>query len=203
MPFNAKTFIPGAASFFGGLFGDSGGGYDSAMDEYSRWNKMATSQQQPFYNAGSGAIGNYQSWLDSQKNPTEFVNQTMQNYNASPYSQYLQQQNIRTGQNAGSASGLSGSTALMQQLQQNANNISSQDMNQWLQNVLGINTQYGQGQQNLMNMGQNSANSLSNLYNTMGTNMGEAAYGKQAGQNQDFWNMIGGAGQMFGGLLGL
>ena len=99
---------------------------------------------------------------------------------------------MRAGQNAASASGLSGSTPLFQQLQQNSGNIASQDMNKWLQNVLGINTQYGQGQQSLIQGGQNSANSLSNLYNQLGQQLGQTAYGGEAGRNQDRSNMFGG-----------
>ena len=90
---------------------------------------------------------------------------------------------------------------MMQQMQQNASNIASQDMNQWLQNVLGINTQYGQGQNNLMQGGQNAANSLANLYNQMGQNMGSAAYGKESGNQNDFWNMLGGGLQTLGSFL--
>jgi phage tail tape-measure protein len=89
-----------------------------------------------------------------------------------------------------------GSTPLMEQMQQNSANIASGDMNNWLQHVLGINTQYGQGQQNLMNMGANSANALTNMYGDMGRQMGEAAYGKAAGNQQDMWNKIGGAAQL-------
>jgi len=103
---------------------------------------------------------------------------------------------MRAAQNMGSATGLTGSTPLMQQAQQNAQNISSQDMNQWLQNVLGINTQYGAGQQNLMTGGQNAANALTNMWGNMGNQMGQAAYGKKAGEDQDFWNMIGGGLQL-------
>ncbi len=73
-------------------------------------------------------------------------------------------------------------------------------MNDWLSNVLGINTQYGQGQQNLMTGGQNSANALTGMYNQMGDRMGNAAYGKQAGKGQDFWHTIGGGLGMLGGL---
>ena len=125
----------------------------------------------------------------------------MGQYQESPYAQYLQKQSMRAGTNAASASGLTGSTPFAQQLQQNAGNIANQDQNQWLQNVLGINTQYGQGQNNLINSGQNSANTLSSLYNQMGQNMGEAAYGKQAGKQQDFWNTIAGGLGLFGSFF--
>lgn len=186
----------GLGGMLGGLFGDSGAPYDKAMDQYQQWNKKAEDAQNPFYNAGKNAIPDYQKWLQGQSDPSGFINNLMGQYKASPYSQYLQQQSQRAGQNAASASGLMGSTPMMEQMQQNSANIASGDMNQWLQNVLGINTQYGQGQQNMMNMGQNSANALTNMYGNMGRQMGDAAYGKEAGGQQDMWNTIGGAANL-------
>lgn len=182
----------GAGGLLGGLFGDSGAPYGQAMDQYQQWANKAQKAQNPFYNAGAGAIPAYQNWLQGQSDPSGFINNLMGQYNASPYSQYLQQQAMRGGQNAASASGLMGSTPMIQQMQQNSAGIASGDMNQWLQNVLGINTQYGQGQQNLMQGGQNAANVLTNMYGQMGQQMGEAAYGQEAGGQQDMWNMLGG-----------
>lgn len=183
----------------GGMFGNSSRPYDKGMQEYQKWINQAQGAQQPYQNAGIGAIGDYQKWLQGQQDPTKFINNAMSGYQESPWAKYQQQQSMNAGQNAASAAGLSGSTPLMQQLQQNAGNIASQDQNQWLQNVLGINTQYGQGQQNLMQGGQNAANQLSNLYGQAGQNMGQAAYGKRDAKNNDFWSMISG----FGGLFGL
>lgn len=192
-PGQQATAASGIGGLLGGIFGDSGAPYDAAMDQYQKWATKGEAAQNPFYSAGTGAIGNYQDWLKNMSNPTEFINNIMSNYKQSPYSRFLQQQNLRAGMNFGSASGLTGSTPLLEQMQANANNYASQDQNQWLQNVLGINTQYGQGQQNLMGVGQNAANSLTNLYGNLGQQMGEAAYGKEAGGNQDIWNMLGGA----------
>lgn len=186
----------GIGGFLGGLFGDSGAPYDEAMKQYQKYGQMGADAQNPFLQAGQGAIPDYQNWLKKQQDPSGFINNMMGQYQESPYAKFLQQQSIRGGQNAASASGLMGSTPFAQQLQQNAGNIASGDMNQWLQNVLGINTQYGQGQQNLMTGGQNAANSLTNMYGNMGNQMGQAAYGKQAGKDQDFWNMIGGGAQI-------
>ena len=201
MAFDAGMFGSGLGGFLGGLFGDSGKPYDKAMEQYQQWANKAQGTQQPFLDAGTGAIGNYQDWLEKQKDPTKFINDTMGQYSESPYAQYMQKQSLRAGQNAASASGMSGSTPLMQQMQQNAGNIASQDQNQWLQNVLGINTQYGQGQNNLMTGGQNAANSLTNMYNNMGQQMGEAAYGKEAGKKNDFWNTVGGGLGMIGSFF--
>jgi len=201
MAFDPQQFLGGLGGLFGGMFGNSDKPYDKAMEQYQQWANKAQGTQQPYLDAGTGAIGDYQKWLQSQQDPSKFINDQMGNYQESPWAKNLQQQSMNAGQNAASASGLMGSTPLMQQLQNNAGTISSQDQNQWLQNVLGINTQYGQGQNNLMQGGQNSANSLTNMYNQMGQNMGQAAYGQQAGKNQDRNNMFGGLGSMIGSFF--
>ena len=200
-PMQSGQMMSGFGGLLGGLFGDSGSPYNDAMKQYQEWANKAQNVQNPFLQAGTGAIGNYQNWLQGMQDPSKFINGLMGQYQESPYAKYMQQQSIRSGQNAASASGMTGSTPFAQQLQQNASNISGQDMNQWLQNVLGINSQYGAGEAGLMNMGQNSANSLMDMYNHMGQQMGEGAYGKRAGQNQDFWNMIGGGAQLASAFL--
>ena len=181
-----------------GITGGSSKPYDKAMQEYQKWINQAQGTQQPYLDAGKGAIGNYQNWLQGQQDPSKFINNLMGGYQESPYAKYQQQQAMNAGTNFGSANGLSGSTPLLQQMQQNAGGIASQDQNQWLQNVLGINTQYGQGQNNLMQGGQNAANQLTNLYGQAGQNMGQAAYGRQDAKNNDFWSMFNGIGSMFG-----
>ncbi len=199
--FDQQMFGSGLGGILGGLFGNSSKPYDAEMDQYQKWMQQAQQAQQPYANAGQGAIGDYQNWLQSQKDPSKFINEQMGNYQESPWANYLQQQSMNAGQNAASASGLMGSTPLMQQLQQNAGNIASQDQNQWLQNVLGINTQYGQGQQNLMTGGQNSANRLTDMYNQMGQDMGQASFNKQASKQNNFWNTMGGVGSLIGSFL--
>ncbi len=195
-----SMFASGLGGLLGGLFGNSGSPYDKAMEQYQQWMNQAQSVQQPYLDVGKQGMGNYQDWLTGMKYPSQFINGLMENYQQSPYTSYLQQQAQNAGINAGSASGLTGSSALAQQMQQNAGNIAQQGMDSWLQNVLGINSQYGQGQQNLMGIGQNSANALTNMYNQMGQNMGQAAYGKEAGKQNDLWNTIGGGLGMLTGL---
>lgn len=182
----------GAAGLLGGLFGDSGAPYEAAQQQYNDYLNRAQGAQNPFLQAGYGAIPNFQAWLGSMQDPSGFINKLMGQYQESPWARYQQQQSIRAGTNAASASGLTGSTPFAQQLQQNAQNISSQDMQNWLQNVLGINTQYGQGNQYLMGQGANAANAMTNMFGQYGQLAGQTAYGQKAGENQDFWNMIGG-----------
>jgi hypothetical protein len=201
MAFDSSMFSSGIGSLFGGLFGHPGRAYDKEAEQYQKYANMGARQQQPYANAGNGALGNLQTWLEDQKDPMAFINQLMGGYSESPYAQYLQQQAQSAGENYGSANGLMGSTPLMQQMQQNAANISSQDQNKWLQNVLGINSQYGQGQQGLVNTGQTSANNLTNLYNNLGQNMGQVAYNKESSKQNNLWNTLGGIGSILGSFL--
>lgn len=188
----------GIGEFLGGLFGDSGAPYEAASKQLSQYGNEAASFQNPFMQMGTSAIGPYNAWLKSMSNPSGFINNLMNQYQQSPWARYAQQQNINAANNLGSATGLTGSTPLQLQAQQNAQNLSSQDMTNWLSNVLGINTEYGQGYGNLISGGQNAANALTNLFSMLGQGQAGLAYGQEAGENQDFGNMIGGALNLFG-----
>lgn len=193
---NIASAIPGIAQ---GLFGNSGAPYAEAGRAYQPFYQEAQKFQNPFYNAGVNNINRFQNWLEGMGNPSDFINRLMGNYQQSPYAKNLQQEAMRAGTNAASASGLIGSTPFAQQLQQNAANISSQDMNQWLQNVLGINTQYGAGLAGLLSGGQHAGDILSQLAEGGGRVAGGSAYGQEFGRQQDrrgLWDSIAG---LFGG----
>jgi len=179
-----------------GLFG-SDKPYNDAMEQYQNNMNQAQGVQQPWLQAGQGAIGDYQKWLRGQQNPSGFINNLMKDYQQSPYNQYLQQESQNAGINAASASGLTGSTPFMQQQQQNAGNIAQGGMNDWLKNVLGINTQYGEGQQNLMKGGQTSANALSGLFQNNGLNAAGSTFGAGQARDQDMSNLFGWIAKMF------
>jgi hypothetical protein len=182
----------GPKQFINGLFGRSGSPYQKGMNEYQNYFNQGMDTQKPFYEAGKSAIPQYQEWLNGQKDPSKFINNLMGGYQESPYAKFQQQQAMRAGQNSGSANGLLGSTPLMQQMQENASNISSGDMNNWMSQVLGINTQYGNGLNNQMQSGQHAADQMSNMYQNAGDWMGNAAYGREFGHQQDRSNIING-----------
>ncbi|SRR5579872_6904809 len=188
--------LPGFLQYF---FGNSGAPYREARNAFTPFFNEAKGYQQPFYNQGVNAMGGYNDWVNSMKNPSDFINNLMSKYQESPYAHNLQQQSIRAGQNIGSAEGTIGSTPMQMQLQQNASNIASGDMNQWLQQVLGINTNYGGGLKNQMDTGQHAADFLSQLLSQGADYMGSAAYGEEAGRQNDKNSLWAGIGKLFGG----
>ncbi len=182
------TAIGAGAGGLLGLFSGgnkSGDAYKHAWKKYEPFLNKATDAQNPFYNAGVDATGKYQDWLQGQKDPSGFINHLMSQYGESPWAKFQQQQGERTANNLGSATGLTGSTPLTQFAQQNAHDISGQDMNQWLQHVLGINTQYGNGEADLMHGGEHSADMLSQLYSNAGEYAAGTAYGEKSGKQSD------------------
>lgn len=178
--------------FLGGMFGNSGNPYQQAGNAYQQWAQKGINAQNPFYQGGLGGMGAYQAALGRMQDPNAFVKGIMANYQQSPWAKFETQQGLNAGSNAASASGTLGSTPFSQSQQQFAQGVSSQDMQNYLNSVLGANQSYLNGEGNLAGMGANAANQMSGMYGQMGTNMGQAAYGQQAGQNQDWNNMIGG-----------
>lgn len=182
-----------------GLFGNSGAPFKKAEKAYTPYYNEAKGYQNPFFNAGNEAIPQYQEWLSKMQDPSGFINNLMGQYQQSPGAKYSQQQAINAANNVGSASGLIGSTPLQLQAQQNAQNISSQDMNSWLQNVLGINSNYGEGLNNQVGWGRQSADILSQLAQGAGNFYGGSAYGQEYGKQKDQRSLWDGIAGLFGG----
>ena len=92
------------------------------------------------------------------------------------------------------AAGLIGSTPWQQSGEQFARDISSQDMNQFLQNVLGVNNRYGMGLNNLLSYGANAGNQMSNLFGRqadMGANLAYGSGAADENENSNLWSNIG------------
>ena len=195
-----KGSAQGLPDIFYGLFGNAGKPYEAAENVLNRNLPEAKGYQNPFYNMGVGAIPQFQDWLGRMKNPSDFINNLMGGYQESPFAKYQQNQAVRAATNAGSASGLTGSTPMAQFMQQNARDISSQDMNQWLQNVLGINTQYGAGLGAQVGGGQNAANQLTQLLSDFMTNKAGLRYGEEAAEQGQRGSLFSGLGKFFFGV---
>lgn len=175
-----NNFTGDIGNFFSSVFSHPDRPYQKASDTLTQYLPQAQSYLNPFVQAGQGAIPQFQQWLKSMQDPSEFINNLMGKYKESPFAKYQQQQGVRAAQNLGSASGLTGSTPLTQFAEQNAENISSQDMQNWLERVLGINSQYGGGEFGLMGQGEEAGNALTQLMQNFMNNQANLKYGSEA-----------------------
>lgn len=193
---NNNLIQSGLTGILGGIFGNSGNPASKYGDQIKKYFDQARNIQNPFYQMGTGAIPQYQDYLSKMSDPSQFINNITGQYKQSPYYDFLNQQGQRGITNEASASGLIGSTPYQQAgidfSQMNAN----KGLEEWLSHVLGINTEYGQGLNNELGIGQNSANSLTNLLSNQGKEMGSSAYNKAQGQGFDWANAIGGIGSI-------
>lgn len=187
--------LSGLSMLGSGLFGTTQP-YDAASQQLGAGWQQAQQYQQPFYQAGVNALPGMQSWLQGMQNPSGYINDLMGQYQQSPWAKFQTQQGTRAANNSASANGLIGSTPLAQANADYARQISSQDMQSWLGNVLGVNQLYGQGMFNLGNMGQNSANSLTNYLGDYSKAQAEMAAGKAQASNNDAWNIASGIGSL-------
>lgn len=187
----------GASMFAGGLYGSTQP-YDAALGSLNQSWQQAQGYHQPYWQAGVNALPGINNWLQGMQNPSGYVNDLMGQYQQSPWAKFQTQQGTRAANNAASANGLIGSTPLAQANADYARQISSQDMQSWLGNVLGINSQYGQGMFNLAGMGQNSANSLTNYLSEQAKAQAQMSAAQGQASNNDMWNMGAGLAQLAG-----
>lgn len=196
--FNWGGALGGLGGILGGILG--GDPYGDAGKEYEKWAQKGIGAEEPFRQAGIGAIGGYNDWLGGMKDPSGFIDKIMGQYQESPQARYLQEQAKRAGINAASASGLAGSTPFAQQQAQQAAGISQNDMNNWLGQVLGINSQYGAGLGNEMGLGAQVAGNEAGLYGKIAQGLGEAKYGQKAQEGENWGSILGGIGSIIGSL---
>lgn len=189
----------GLGDIFTNLFYNPSDPYRKAQRDYDFYMDKSANELNPFSEAGQKGLGGLEDWLSGMKDPQEFINKIMGGYQESPYAKYLQQQAQRAGINAGSATGMVGSTPWAQQMQENAAGISSKDMQDWLGRVLGLNTQYGAGQQHLADMGYNAARDKANIFGQRAGDEGRLEYQKELARQGRGGGILSGLGRFLFG----
>ena len=160
------------------------------------------------YGAETGKYGNPYEWMWKQAglDPQQFLTQLMSGYDESPMAKYNQEQAMKAATQGASASGMLGSGALLKGLQRNAYDISAQDQDRYLNNVLGVNRrqmEYGSNLQGERDNYRGSLAGLANLGPQMSMSMGQNEIGKGRAQGDadraraGGWQNLIGAGMSF------
>lgn len=148
------------------------------LNELKKYGLEGANFLNPYATAGEGQIGALQRAIASMINPGQYYNQIMSNYQESPAAKMQQEVGTNNALNAASASGMLGSSDLLNDINQQSQNISNQDMQQYFNNMMGINTQG-------LNMAQH---------------MYDAGYGADAQKASIYNNLARAIAQMYGGI---
>jgi hypothetical protein len=193
----------GLASLLGGIFNKSGAdnlgsNIRQGMGDITNYANQGLAFLDPYNQAGQAALGQYSQALNGMSNPVDYVNNIMGQYKQSPQSQFNTQEMLRAANNASAASGQLGSPAEQMAISRYQNQIDSTDQQQFLNNALGVNSQYMGGLQGLAGMGYGAAGQMNQNRLGLGDEMA------QMYQNLGMANMYGNQsmGSGIGGFLG-
>ena len=201
-----KNYGGGLASLGGGiagLFGKAGKNpSDAAMGYLNQIPGQTKPYYQPYMDAGKGALSNLQNEDGDLLNGTK-QNQLGENYKQSPGYQFALQQALQGSNNAAAMGGNLGMPQHEQSNMETAQGLASQDYNNYMQNQMGLYGQGLQGNQGLNQMGYNAntgyADMMAQLLGTQGQ-YGAAGADWKNTQNKNNWaNIFGGLGSLFGG----
>ena len=157
----------------------------------------------PYINAGQQAgktVG--AQYQDLINNPGAMMNRMGAGYEQSPGYQYNVNQATNAANNAAAAGGYIGSPAEQEQLARAIAGISSQDYNQYLNNVMGLYGQGLQGMGNINQLGYGAAQGAVGSLSDMLKNQAEMSYYNTMNQNQQRGQQGAGIGGLIGGLFG-
>lgn len=155
---------------------------------------------QPYMNAGTSSLNQFMDMLG--QNPSDVYNKLGEGYKQSPGYKFALEQALAAQNNASAAGGMLGTPMHQQQSMETAEGLAARDFENYMNHVLGINTENKQGLGQLTGLGYNAASDYaSGLANNLGQ---KASYGfaGQAAQNQkksnDWANIFGALPFLFG-----
>jgi len=159
---------------------------DEANKYISKIGDTAKNYYTPWTTAGKAAMGQMTPVFNQMTaNPSDYMAQIMSGYQQSPQFQNALQQALRAAQGSAAAGGMTGSSQDQLNEANIADYMSQNDMQNYLNNVLGIQKTGLAGETGLANTGYNAtqelANSLMNMYGTQGTEAYNAAQNRFAG----------------------
>jgi hypothetical protein len=206
------------------MFGDSG---EDAYKQLSKYLEQGIATRKQQEGSAESALNPYmgdprlqnqfEQALSGRKDSQGIIDRIMSGYSESPYAKYLTGQGMKAIQNQSAFSGMHGSGAEGKAFQENAQNIASGDMQQYLANVLGLDKDYLDRLQALAgNESQNQFNArfgVSNLRNRLGesiagdyANIGQSEAQREQARESQYNSLLGGIGDaaatIFGGPLG-
>lgn len=188
--------IPGVRNFMSDVTDrfSGQGKYDpsSKAEEYLKnIPDIAHQTYDPYIERGNKAYESFSPILEQMtQDPTEFLNKMMGKYEQSAGYQQQLKDALRAASNTAAAGGMRGDLADVSNQAGIAGRISAEDQQNWLRNVMGLQSQGLAGQQGLYDRGYSASTGLGgDLMNLEGTRAG-MQYQGQAQRNQMFQDLL-------------
>ncbi len=201
------SLVNGLGSAGMGTWNAFGGGYKDptarAMQTIGQVPGKVEPYYQPWMEAGKGALGDLQSqYKDLLAGDT--YNKLASGYKESPGYQFKLNQALNAAGNAQAAGGMLGTPQHQQGNMELANDIASQDFQNYLNSQMGLYGMGLQGEQGLNQMGYGAsdamANTLANALSQQGQMQFYGDAGRNIWKNQGIGNIFSGLGQAAGAL---
>lgn len=197
-----------------------GGGKEKAAEDAQRriQQGMDAARQQeqrgeqafdPYMQNRGDILNQYRQALAQGADPTAFLNQIMSQYRMSPEVQNQINYGTQAANRAAAASGMLGSSAEQQEVASRAQAMRSQDMQNFLNRVFGLRSQYLGGLGGLEQQGFGASRDVANMRDHLGDQLmggyGQLGAAEGAGdmaKSGALGGLLGGIGSIAGGLMG-
>lgn len=182
----ANMFSGGAAN----ALPQEASGFGNIIQNLMKVGQQGQSLFNPWINQATGPNGSmnaYNQALNPMSNPQQFIQKMMQGYQQSPAAQYAQQQGIKGANAAGAASGMLGSGAEQTELQRQGQQITQQDQQNYLNNMMDTYGQYLGGLSNENQQGLGASTNLASILSSLGMKAADIGMGQDqiAAQGQE------------------
>lgn len=176
---------------------------DAAMPYINQIPGMEKGYYDPYINRGNEASNTLSPQFNQMgTDPAAFLEKLMGKYEPSRGYQLQKDEALKSAGNTAAAGGMRGSLNDISNEARITDTLMGNDMQQWLQNVLGINKTGLEGLQHTADQGFNASGALAgDLSNVLGTQAG-LAFNGQANQNKSQSDLLSGLMKALGGVAG-
>ena len=185
-----------AGNFMGG---DQDNGANAANQHLQQISKMGKETLDPYMQGGHQAQNTASNQYNKMANgPMDFLNQIISGYKPSEGYKFREKNALNAARNSAAAGGFSGTHNDQMNQAELSNGLLGQDMQEWLQNVLGIQSTGLSGLENQAHRGLEGARSLADLLGNVGGAQAGLARSSGREQNQNQNQMMGQLSSLLG-----
>jgi len=171
-------------SFLDSIFGGGKNPANAASPYMNQIAPMAEKNLQPWQNQGQEAQqGNQQQYNRMMSDPASFYSDLRATYKPSSGFEFKKDQMMRGARGLAAAGGRTNTPENEQAQMKLANDLLSQDENEYIQNLMGIHGMGLQGNENIAQRGFGAAGDLTNVLGTTLGNQGQLAFKGQENKN--------------------